>query len=328
VAHGTDFFVNWADFPSVLTAPDGSLWVHWLQRERGPGLAYGVRVARSTDGGETWSDPWTPHEDGTPTEHGFVSLFPFDDGVGLVWLDGRKYAPGTDGTPPTREMTVRFRQVSRGVPGPEVLLDGRACDCCQTDVALADAGPVVVFRNRTEEEVRDIHVMRFASGRWTEGGPVHEDGWVIGGCPVNGPAVAARGGDVAVAWFTAPGDEPRVLVARSADGGVSFGAPTRVDEGNPAGRVDLVMHPDGALSVVWLERTGGDAAEVLLRSLGPDGHASASVPVTTSTAARASGFPRMALVPWAPNSVLVAWTDVSGDEGSRVDVATVEVPGR
>jgi hypothetical protein len=326
VIHGEDFFVNWADFPSLVTGADGSLWAHWLQREEGTGLAYGIRVVHSTDEGRTWSEPWTPHEDGTPTEHGFVSLFPMGEGIGLVWLDGRKYAQTHDAGPPSNEMTLRFRQVSSRGAGSEVLIDGRTCDCCQTDVAVTTEGPVAVYRDRTAGEVRDIHLSRWHQGGWTEGVPVHDDGWVIQGCPVNGPAVAAQGGSVAVAWFTAPEDVPRVMVAFSEDGGRTFAQPVRVDDGTPAGRVDALMRADGSLVVTWLERTGGENAEVRMRLVAPDGTLSRPRRVTSSTAARASGFPRMSLLPWAPESVLVAWTNVSGDEGSRVEVATVEVP--
>jgi hypothetical protein len=326
VRHGEDFFVNWADFPSTVAARDGSLWAHWLQREEGTGLAYGIRVTHSADDGHSWSEPWTPHEDGTPTEHGFVTLFPMDEGIGLVWLDGRKFARTEGGGPPAREMTLRFRQVSARGAGAETLIDGRTCDCCQTDVAVTAEGPVAVYRDRTDDEVRDIYISRWREGGWTEGIPVHRDGWVIEGCPVNGPAVAAEGAAVAVAWFTAPEDAPRVMVAFSKDGGVTFAPPVRVDDGNPAGRVDALMREDGSVVVTWLERTGGEGAEVRLRLVAPDGTLSQPRRVTSSTAARASGFPRMALLPWAPESVLAAWTDVSGDEGSRVEVATVEVP--
>ncbi|MDQ3804043.1 MAG: glycoside hydrolase, partial [Acidobacteriota bacterium] len=76
VAEGDNWFVNWADFPSLAALPDGSLAAHWLARS-GPGVyAYDVKIARSADGGKTWSKPFTPHRDGTPTEHGFVSMFP------------------------------------------------------------------------------------------------------------------------------------------------------------------------------------------------------------------------------------------------------------
>ncbi|HZD05512.1 MAG TPA: hypothetical protein VE173_11350, partial [Longimicrobiales bacterium] len=197
-----DLLVNWADFPSV-TEVDGTVLVHWLQRGGSGGYDYGIRVSRSLDGGTTWSEPWTPHDDASATEHGFVSAFPVAERLGLVWLDGRRYARGAGGSEPTDEMTLRFRTLDRrGGAGPEILVDGRVCDCCQTDAALTAAGPVVVYRDRSPEEIRDIHVTRLVDGRWTGGVPVHEDGWHMEACPVNGPAVAARDRDVVVAWFT------------------------------------------------------------------------------------------------------------------------------
>lgn len=327
VAQGDDFFVNWADFPSVTVGGSGRIWTHWLQREEGPGLAYAIRVASSSDGGTTWSDPWTPHEEGTPTEHGFVSLFPLGEGIGLTWLDGRGYAPGPDGTPPTQEMTVRARTAGGGAgPGPEALIDPRSCDCCQTDVAVTTDGPVMVYRDRSPDEVRDIYVSRLTPDGWEEGRPVHEDGWVIGGCPVNGPAIDARENRVVVAWFTGAGDTARVKVAHSSDGAVSFGPATRIDRGNPAGRVDVRMLEGGDALVTWLERTTGDGAELRLARVTSAGEIAGSWVVSASSSARASGFPRTSLIPGAPESLLVAWTDVSDPDRSRVRVARVELP--
>lgn len=324
VARSKTFFVNWADFPSVAVGPSGALWAHWLQRGAAGGYDYGVRVATSPDGGVTWSDPWIPHGDGTPTEHGFVSMFPTAGGMGLVWLDGRKFAPGPDGGPPTEEMTLRYRTASTdGAPGPEVLLDGRICDCCQTGAALADAGPVVVYRNRTRDEIRDVYITRRVDGAWTEGRPVHDDGWNIGGCPVNGPAAAARGSQVAVAWFTAANDVPRVKVAFSEDAGATFAEPIGVDGGNPAGRVDLVMDGDGSALVSWIERTGGEAAELRILRVSPEGPQGDPVAVASGSSARATGFPRMVSAPGG--GVWMAWTDVLEEE-PRIRVSRVEVP--
>jgi len=90
VAAGENWFVNWADFPSVIALKDGSLAAHWLVKSGSGTYAYNVNIARSTDGGKTWSKPLVPHLDNTQTEHGFVSLIPLADGrVGAVWLDGR-----------------------------------------------------------------------------------------------------------------------------------------------------------------------------------------------------------------------------------------------
>lgn len=324
IAHRARFFVNWADFPSVVPDASGRLWAHWLERGDAGGYDYGIRVVRSDDAGVSWSDPWTPHQDGTPTEHGFVSVLPMGDGIGLSWLDGRKFADVPEGSDAPKEMTVRFRTMDgAGIPGPEELLDPRSCDCCQTDAALAAEGPVVVYRDRSEDEIRDIYITRRTGGAWTEGRPVHRDGWNIAGCPVNGPAVAARGSLVVVAWFTAAGDEPRAKVAFSRDGGATFGDPLRVDGGNPAGRVDLALEPDGSAVVSWLERTGGEGAEVRLRRVTEDGGASASVTVAASSAGRASGFPR--LVRTGAGDFIVAWTDIRSDR-ARVRVARVEAP--
>lgn len=325
VAHSDRFFVNWADFPSIVTGPGGSLWAHWLERGPQGGYDYGVRVVRSTDGGASWSDPWIPHDDDSPTEHGFVSMFAMGDRMAMAWLDGRKSAEGADRPPPTHEMTLRYREVALdGTPGPELLLDGRVCDCCQTTAAMTTAGPVVAYRDRSPAEIRDIYVARMENGVWTKPAPVHDDGWEIAGCPVNGPSLSAQGDDVALAWFTAPGDVPNVKVAFSSDAGRSFGSPIVVDDGNPGGRVDILQLEDGSALVSWLERTGGDAAEVRLRHVAPDGFVGQAVTVTNSSAERASGFPRM--IRALGGGVLFAWTDVSDGE-SRVRVTAIELEG-
>jgi hypothetical protein len=310
VAQGDDFFVNWADFPSVTADSEGTLWAHWLQRGEAGGYDYGVRIATSTDRGATWSEPWTPHEDGTPTEHGFVSTVVMDGAVGFSWLDGRQTAKPVEEGQTRGAMTLRWRTVgTNGERGEETLLDARVCDCCQTSAALTPSGPVVAYRNRTEEEIRDIYITRNVQGEWVDGVAVHDDGWEIGGCPVNGPKVTMAGDQLAVTWFTGAGDVPKVKVAFSGDDGATFSDPYQVDSGNPAGRVDALGMPDGTVVVTWLERTGGENAEVRMRRYARTGPVGDVVTVTTSRAGRASGFPRMTKAP--DGTLLVAWTDAS-----------------
>ena len=74
VASGTDWFVNWADVPSVMRLESGQLAAHWLQKSGADMYAYDVRLAYSNDDGRTWSPSFMPHSDGTETEHGFASL--------------------------------------------------------------------------------------------------------------------------------------------------------------------------------------------------------------------------------------------------------------
>ncbi|MGH7502409.1 MAG: sialidase family protein [Longimicrobiales bacterium] len=325
VARSASFFVNWADFPSILELPDGRIAAHWLGRSGAGRYAYDVVVALSRDDGATWSDEVRPHADGTQTEHGFATLFVMPDGeMGAVWLDGRETAGNAhDGSEHSMNsaMTLRYTTFSAaGVPAADELVDGRTCDCCQTDVAVTADGPVLVYRDRSDTEVRDIAVTRHVNGSWTEPVPVHEDGWVIPGCPVNGPSAAARERELVVAWFTAAQDTARVRVAFSSDAGATFGAPLRIDDGDPVGRADVLMLDDGQALVSWLERTD-DGAEVRVRLVAPDGAMGSSTTVAASSAERASGFPRMAL---AGDRIVFAWTEPEPD--ARVRVAEMPLP--
>jgi hypothetical protein len=306
VVEGERLLVNVSDFPSIAQGPDGVLWAHWLQRDDA-GLGYGVRVVRSDDEGASWSEPWIPHADGTATEHGFVAILPERGGMSIVWLDGRAFA-GREGAPPSAETALYSRSIDEsGGPGPEVAVDGLVCDCCQTDVAVTTDGPILAYRDRSPEEIRDIRVARLEGGRWTPGPLVHEDGWETGACPINGPAVAASGDLVAVAWFTAAGGESRVNVAFSDDGGRTFDDAVRVDDGAPAGRVDILMLDDGSAVVGWLERTGGDRVDARVRRVGRGGHLLEAISATAPWSERVLGFPRLARA--QDGVIIVAWTD-------------------
>lgn len=307
VAQGSGWIVNWADFPAMTVLPDGTLFAHWLAKS-GPGkYAYGVHVARSTDGGQAWSDPVVPHRDGTDTEHGFVSMIPWStDAAGIVWLDGRNTAGHEGEHAAPAAMSLMHATLGRdGTLGDETVLDNRVCDCCQTDMARADGAVVVVYRDRSEKEVRDMSVVRFAEGRWSTPRRLASDGWQINGCPVNGPAVAAAGSSVAVAWFTAPEDKPRVAVAFSSDSGASFGAPIVVDDGRPLGRVDVVLREPATAVVSWLAQ-GAAGTTLQVREVRRDGSRGDAITVADSSAARSSGFPRMVA---AGSEVVMAWRD-------------------
>ena len=311
---GRDFFVNWADFPSIEVLESDRLAVHWLQRNGSGTYAYGVRVSQSADAGKTWSTPVMPHRDSSQTEHGFVALWRETGRLGAVWLDGRKF--GKDGHDPSNEMMLVATSIDRnGTLDAEVRLDERTCDCCQNSAALTADGPIVAYRDRSPDEIRDIYVTRKVGGTWTTGTAVHSDNWKIDACPVNGPSVAAAGRRVAVAWFTAANDSPRVKLAFSDDAGATFGAPIRIDGGNPAGRVDVALLPGNSALVTWIERTGGDTAAVQSRRILPDGKIGAATTIGSSSAARASGFPQIAVT---DSHVFFAWTVPGGASAIRV----------
>lgn len=321
VASGSDWFVNWADFPSVIPLNHGDWAAHWLVKSGTGTYAYDVVIALSKDQGHTFSDAISPHRDGTQTEHGFVSLFPTKQGVGAIWLDGRNMSAvpheqnhsghdhGTGG------MTLRGAVLQEDQTlAQEQLIDELVCDCCQTDVATTATGAVAVYRNRSENEIRDIYLTRYDGNSWSKGREVAADNWQIAGCPVNGPAVAAVGNHIAVTWFTAANDEPKIRFATSEDGGNTFSAPIDIAADKPLGRVDVVMLPDLTAIVSFMRRAAinktGEAAEIVITSIS-DGNVLSPILIATTDASRPSGFPQMIEL---NDNLLFAWTDTNGED--------------
>lgn len=315
-----DIWLNWADFPTMASLGNDVLAAHWPQRSGNGRYDYDVRIALSRDGGATWSDGIVPHPSSRVGEHGFVSMGAVADSLLAIWLDGRGYDTLQAGAP--RAMALVSRTIApNGTQGEELIIDARTCDCCQTDMAMTSRGPVVVYRDRSEDEIRDLVISRREASGWTAPRTIHDDGWHVDYCPVNGPAVAARDAHVTAAWFTGANDSPRVRVAFSNDAGTTFGAPVRVDDGDPIGRVDIALLDDGSAAVTWLERVGTEGAEVRLRRVMPDGTRGEAQVIAGSSAARASGFPRMAS---AGELLLFAWTQ-PGDT-ARVQTALARLP--
>ena len=325
VVRRKDLFVNWADFPSVVPLGDGRLLAHWLQKNGSGRYAYDVRLSESRDGGATWGPSAMPHAANVPAEHGFVSILPTgDDAASIVLLDGTagSLAAGASAGEEVHggPMQLAYARWKDGAVTSTEMLDDRTCDCCQTAIAMTSRGPVVVYRDRSDDEIRDMYVVRRVDGQWTAPTPLHRDGWKIDYCPVNGPAISAIADTVVAVWYTAAEDTARVSVVFSTDGGASFGAPVRVDGGSPTGRVDVELLDGGAALVSWIERLGGEAAEVRARVARRDGTLESPVVVSPSSGTRSSGFPRMART---TDGVIMAWT-IPGTP-SEVRVARVRV---
>lgn len=323
VAQGENWFINWADFPSVIALRDGSMAAHWLVKSGHSTYAYDVNIARSKDSGKTWDKPVVPHQDKTQTEHGFVSLIPLPDGrVGAVWLDGRNLKNVKDEDEHAalpESMTLRYAAVdSQGKLSDETALDDRVCECCQTAAALTSTGIIAAYRDRSESEVRDISFVRnTGGGAWASPQTLHADKWQINGCPVNGPAIAADGNKVAIAWFTGASNAPHVNVAFSANAGATFGEPIQVDDGETVGRVDTLLLPDGSALVCWLAGTVESGA-LKVRQIKAEGTMGPPATIAQIDISRSSGFPRMAR---AGNEVFFAWTEFGKPSHVRMAMA-------
>ena len=321
VATGDDWFVNWADFPSVTPIGGDVLAAHWLVYQQ-QGFGYDVMLSTSADGGRNWRDSFPLHVDGTPTEHGFVTLFPWQDGFAAVWLDGRNMILDGEfafedaaGEP----LGMSLRHALFGADGNRHTsreLDALACDCCQTDVAVSGEDVLLAYRDRTTAEVRDITLRRLTSAGWQPPVPLSPDNWVLEACPINGPAIAARGDDVAVAWFSAADNRPVVQVVRSGDGGRTFGDPIEVDSTGSFGHVDVAALTNGETAVSWL-RTEGDGLALSLRLIPRNGQPGEPMTVAFIDAAGPLDFPQMV---YDGRQLTFAWTDFGDVQRVRTAV--------
>ncbi len=303
IHEGEGFFANWADTPTLTVGADGSRVVHWAQKAGEGTYSYEVRLARKPKGG-AWRVLGPAHDDGTASEHGFVSTVPTAEGIRMFWLDGRNTGEPTKGA-----MTLRTALITDKIEDPAEL-DTRVCDCCNTAAAGTRSGPVVVYRDRDDAELRDTSIVRATPSGWTAPAPVATDGWKTAGCPVNGPAMVATGANLAVAWFTSAAERPAVKVAWSTDDGATFGAPITLDAGTgddaPLGRLGMAALRGGEVLISWIAGAGPGAVIRLVRA-SADGKVGPGYDLAGIDRARASGFPRIGV---ADDIVHVVWTHV------------------
>lgn len=307
IAEGEDWFVNWVDHPKVAAFGEGRLAAHYLarppRREDGgdapAAYGYGIRMAYTMDAGENWRDIFSTGPHSGTAYSGFVSYAPEPGGFTAAYLSPPGAGAEADG------MTLRVaRFQTLGHLLGDQLFDPDVCNCCPTGLAATSDGPALVYRDRQPDDgaddLRDIAVARKVRAIWQPARPLHADGWRINACPTNGPAIAAAGAEVVVAWFTLASGEPEVRVAFSADGGEEFGGATRVDGGDPFGSTGVALLDDGSAAVVWVERGEGRDGEIRLRQAWPDGRLSESLRVAAAPPGRNAGVPQLVRLPGRP----------------------------
>jgi hypothetical protein len=280
--------------------------------------AYDIHLYHSTDG-KNWQGPVILHDDEKEAEHGFVSMVPENKRVLISWLDGRNAATENndhDAHEHAGAMSVRAAYVDyKGNKLTEWELDSRVCDCCQTGIIQTNNGPVAIYRDRSEEEVRDISIVRLVNDKWTEGKPIFPDNWNINGCPVNGPKMDARGNTVAIAWYAEPKKKPEVKVIFSDNGGKTFNTPVIVNEAKPTGRVDIILMKDTIAMVRWIEKE-----EIKAISVSKKGEKGKPITISRISSKRSSGFPQMTR---DGNSLIFAWTEET--DSSRIKTVRVDL---
>ena len=304
IASGSDWFVNWADFPAHAINQDLIITSH-LKKSASGTYTYDVILNLQKLSGEKIRENFLLNTDGVKAEHGFVSIIPNNNkGFFITWLDGRNTVEKKlDGH--HKPMTIRFAEITNtGEVINESELDEAACDCCQTSIAMTNNGPIVVYRDRSENEVRDIYTIRNINGVWEEPNPLHKDGWIINGCPVNGPKVAVNSTNLAIAWFTVFNDNPIVNVSFSKTNGDSFGIPFKLNDLDAIGRVDVAFLNNEEVIVSYME-VDDIGTYLRIKKVSVTGEISKPITISKIDGGRNTGVPQLEII---NNEIFIVWT--------------------
>ena len=304
IASGSDWFVNWADFPAHSINQDLIITSH-LKKSASGTYTYDVVLNLQKLSGEKIRENFLLNTDGVKAEHGFVSIIANNKkGFFITWLDGRNtIEKKLDGD--HKPMTIRFAEITdKGDIIKESELDASTCDCCQTSIAITNDGPIVVYRDRSEKEVRDIYSVKNINGTWEKPSAVHDDGWIINGCPVNGPKVAVNSKNLAVAWFTVYNDHPLVNVSFSKNNGNSFGAPIKINDHDAIGRVDISFLNDEEVIVSYME-VDDIGTYLKIKKVSFDGKISEPITISKIDGGRNTGVPQLEII---DSEIFIVWT--------------------
>ena len=304
IANGSDWFVNWADFPAHAINED-LIITSYLKKSDSGTYTYDVILNLQKLSGEKIKKDFLLNTDGVKAEHGFVSIIPNNNkGFFITWLDGRNTVEKKlDGH--HKPMTIRFAEITNtGEVINESELDEAACDCCQTSIAMTNNGPIVVYRDRSENEVRDIYTIRNINGVWEEPNPLHNDGWIINGCPVNGPKVAVNSTNLAIAWFTVFNDNPIVNVSFSKTNGDSFGIPFKLNDLDAIGRVDVAFLNNEEVIVSYME-VDDIGTYLRIKKVSVNGEISKPITISKIDGGRNTGVPQLEII---NNEIFIVWT--------------------
>lgn len=203
--------------PKIAIGKGGTLHVVWMSAKSDQ-----LNYVRRQAGGSRFRSPRNLLDAATNVDGATIAA----DEKGNVlaaWLDSR--LPDDPVNPISLPIFVaRSRdsgtKFSKNQPlGGEQLL--RACSCCALKAAAESEGQFLIAFRGAYRNIRDIFLARVAAG----GGEsnvtatkVRNDEWEFVGCPMSGPSLVVRPGDLLAAWMS----QGTTYFARSRDGGRKF----------------------------------------------------------------------------------------------------------
>jgi hypothetical protein len=327
--------------PRVVISGSGrqrTVTVVWSKRDTGSTRTRSdiIRMARSTDGGRTFSPARVIHDLALTGARGWQSFTLGPDGtLHAVWLDGRRAEQKMADTAKHTGMEHKGQppqELYHGTLSPdghmiETLIASDVCFCCKTAVAVDARGTVyAAWRHIFPGSLRDIAFAKSSDGggHFSSLVRVSEDKWELNGCPEDGPSMAVdQSGTIHIVWATVITEaEPQkaIFYATSPDGKV-FSPRARVPTPGitTPGHAQLVLMPGGGAAVVFDEVAGGVRRVSLARKPRDGAFQQAEI----LSGAESASYPVM--VRSGATDLLVAWTSRPTGPSSSSDPSQIRV---
>ena len=311
--------------------------VIWSKRNEGPQRMRrdAIRMARSSNGGRTFSPARFTHDSALSGARGWESVTVGPDGaIHAVWLDGRD-AERKMADAAAHSGTAHKGQPPQDVYHGTIAPDGRViegviatgvCFCCKTTVAVDTRGVVyAAWRHIFPGSMRDIAFAKSIDGGRHFDPPVRvsEDKWELNGCPEDGPSMAVdANGVIHIVWATLvqDGDPHKALFYATSRDGKTFSARTPISVAATAtpGHPQLALGADGGAAVVWDELVAGQRRVAFART----SRAGASQPPQILSGDESASHP---VIVRSDGGFLVAWTQRPSTATSATDSSVIAV---
>ena len=236
------------NFQSMHVAPDGAVYVSWLDGRGGRSAAY---VTHSTDGGKTWAPNRRVEPAGEACPCCRTAVATANDGT--LYVAWRKIFPGS-----VRDVVVA-RSTDRGATWSAPVrahADDWVFDACPDagpSIAVDGAGRVHVAWWTGLEGKAGVYYARSDDGARTFGAPTP-----LGVAQFSRPAhvqlALGDAGTLAAAWDDGTRQVPQVVLRVSRDGGQSFAPREVVSAAGRTATFPVVALRQHELTLAWSEK--------------------------------------------------------------------------
>ncbi|HAB47085.1 MAG: hypothetical protein EB036_03400 [Betaproteobacteria bacterium] len=245
--------------PKIKFGPKGQLLISYTKPLSRPYTGE-IRMIRSVDGGMSFSQPFTVHQDRQEITHRFESIIFDHQGVlHTFWIDKRdqelirrsKNLNHRDLAKHYRGAAIyRNESMDAGLSfGPDIKVADHSCECCRIALTLDNKGkPVAMWRHVFEPNFRDHALWRFAAPESMQ--RASQDQWQLDACPHHGPSIApASDGGFHALWYGERDGRATVRYGRLNAEGSALGTPIELPDAN-AEHADIFRQAS-MLFVTW-----------------------------------------------------------------------------